>query len=348
MTADKEQAVEPVSDAELSEQPSGAKLDQQVADESTVPAEAAADSKTGEENAQPAAKKIKAGSEPVAKASISSSTPARVSSLAAKDQLPPTPSPARRRPRPPTKGILKPPPPPAKPTLGGRLRDLASTVVGTGSKLFDPEDVSSGVHGESAAVGSSSSALRSPAAQSLSTAVGGTLNSLSGKLRIGLSGLVAATTAAPGTSSPGPSTPTGSPMPQRTALPDIGTPSTPGQSTQSQPVSERSRQKQPLKRATFLLPTLSITYPISTHGEPCSAKVVEERRKVCLGLRSRRTAADMSDRDVTPRLDVQLDRGGLLDGRQADGAVREGMSGQGRDQEDGHTASTRGELLISD
>ena len=44
--------------------------------------------------------------------------------------------------------------------------------------------------------------------------------------------------------------------------------------------SERSRQKQPLKRATFVLPSLSITYPISSQGEPWSLKVVEDRDRV--------------------------------------------------------------------
>jgi hypothetical protein len=46
--------------------------------------------------------------------------------------------------------------------------------------------------------------------------------------------------------------------------------------------SEKARQKQPLKRATFVLPSLSITYPISSQGEPWSQKVIEERDKVSL------------------------------------------------------------------
>jgi hypothetical protein len=44
--------------------------------------------------------------------------------------------------------------------------------------------------------------------------------------------------------------------------------------------SEKARQKQPLKRATFMLPSLSITYPISSQGEPWSLKVIEDRDRV--------------------------------------------------------------------
>jgi protein phosphatase 1 regulatory subunit 37 len=68
-------------------------------------------------------------------------------------------------------------------------------------------------------------------------------------------------------------TPTGSPLGIRSmSLPEVmGTPFG---------GSEKSRQKQPLKRATFVLPSLSITYPISSQGEPWSLKVVEDKDRV--------------------------------------------------------------------
>lgn len=56
--------------------------------------------------------------------------------------------------------------------------------------------------------------------------------------------------------------------------------------------SERSRQKQPLKRATFVLPSLSITYPISSQGEPWSLKVVEDRDRVSPFLQEMKGEAD--------------------------------------------------------
>lgn len=206
----------------------------------------------------------------------SSRASSKPSGTAAASTSAPTPSPARRRPKPPTKGILKPPPPPAKPTLGNRLRDLASTVVSGSSKLFDADDPSS----SSPRGGVTGSPATSP--PSVSAAVGGTLNALSGRLGLGLSRFVA------GTPSPSPgASPAGSPAPTRTALPETGAgPGSPQPQPQSaivsrqQQMSERSRQKQPLKRATFVLPSLSITYPISSSGEPWSIKVIEDRKRV--------------------------------------------------------------------
>jgi protein phosphatase 1 regulatory subunit 37 len=180
----------------------------------------------------------------------------------------PRPSPAPRRPKPPTKGILKPPPPPPKPTLGNRIRDIVTSsvsVVGGGAKsLFDPAvETDSSIAGPSSRAGPSTT---SP--QSMSATVGGTLNALSGRLGMGFSRLVAGSPSPSATS-----TPSSSPMSSRTIpLPETG--GVPA------PMSEKSRQKQPLRRATFLLPTLSITYPISSQGEPWSQKVLDDRRRV--------------------------------------------------------------------
>ena len=167
-----------------------------------------------------------------------------------------TNSPAPRRPRPPTKGILKPPPPPAKPTLGNRLRDIVTVVGGGAKSLFELPPGSD-------TPGAGPSTPQPPSQQS----VGGTLNALGGRIGLGFSRLVAGS---PGNSTT--STPNDSPVPSRSiGLPENGV---------TPLVSEKKRQKQPLKRATFLLPSLSITYPISSQGEPWSQKVLEERQKV--------------------------------------------------------------------
>ncbi|WRT66800.1 uncharacterized protein IL334_003763 [Kwoniella shivajii] len=186
----------------------------------------------------------------------------------------PSSSPAKRRPRPPAKGILKPPPPPTKPTLGNRLRDIVggavNTAVGTTSRLFDAPD-------EFSAAGSSSLPQSSSANLGTSTsAPGGTLASISGRLAgLGLSRFVVNATGPPSNSG----STTSSPLPARSvSLPEAGSPIIGPVGT---PIStEKSKQKQPLKRATFVLPNLSITYPISSQGEPWSAKVTEDRRRI--------------------------------------------------------------------
>jgi len=183
-------------------------------------------------------------------------------------QTPPQPvipaSPAIRRPKPPTKGILKPPPPPGKPTLSNRLRDIA----GVAKSLFDPlEDPQSPQSPQP----NGSQQVEAEAGPSVSSA----FTAFSGRLGAGFNRLVVAAQQQ-AQSSPGQNggTPNGSPLGIRSmSLPEvIGTPFG---------GSEKSRQKQPLKRATFVLPSLSITYPISSQGEPWSLKVVEDRDRVC-------------------------------------------------------------------
>jgi hypothetical protein len=192
----------------------------------------------------------KTGSESTTRsaAPTASAAPAKAAATA-----PPHPSPAPRRPKPPTKGILKPPPPPAKPTLTNRLRDIVTVVGGGAKSLFDPQEL------ETAGAGPSTP----------QSSVGGTLNALSGRLTLGLSRFVSP----PGAVSTG-SSPAASPVPRSMSLPEGGATGTTGV------MSEKSRQKQPLKRATFLLPSLSITYPISSAGEPWSQKVLEDRKRV--------------------------------------------------------------------
>lgn len=91
---------------------------------------------------------------------------------------------------------------------------------------------------------------------------------------MGLSRFVASATSPVGT-------PTGSPMSRTIGLPDIG--GSPSGLPVAQPASERAvprKQRGPLRRATFVLPSLSITYPISSQGEPWSTKVIEDRKRV--------------------------------------------------------------------
>ncbi|KAK8870050.1 hypothetical protein IAR55_000620 [Kwoniella newhampshirensis] len=237
-----------------------------------------------------------------------SSQPPSTPSASASNPLPPvlaapapapSPSPARRRPKPPTKGILKPPPPPARPTFGNRLRDIvggAVTAVGTTTRLFDaPADPNDNAAGPSTPYGNTASrttGVTEPNSTGLLTtnsAPSGTLASIGSRLGgLGMR-FVASATGSPTPSTA--STPGGSPLPSRSiSLPDPGSPVPRGGNTGNGPggvaqggspmMSEKSRQKQPLKRATFVLPTLSITYPISSQGEPWSVKVIEDRKRI--------------------------------------------------------------------
>ncbi|OCF72201.1 hypothetical protein I204_07466 [Kwoniella mangroviensis CBS 8886] len=208
---------------------------------------------------------------------------ASASSLAAPSTSVSAASPAKRRPRPPTKGILKPPPPPAKPTLGNRLRDIVggavNTAVGTTSRLFDPTEENGAGPSSGSSSGSGPSSANLQATSSAPGVGGGTLASISGRLAgLGLSRFV------PVTSPVNVNTPReGSPLPSRSiSLPETGSPMIiHGQAGNANVIlSEKSRQKQPLKRATFVLPSLSITYPISSQGEPWSAKVIEDRKRI--------------------------------------------------------------------
>ena len=144
--------------------------------------------------------------------------------------------------------------------------------------------------------------------QEVSAAVGGTLNALGGKLGLGLSRFVnaatSATTGGPSTSavpisssaiaasnhsaSPPYPQPTSSSSPSgRTSAAvrslfdfDTSEPLSLARISSAPSVESEKARKQPLRRATFVLPSLSIVYPISTYGEPWSVKVMEDRKKV--------------------------------------------------------------------
>lgn len=196
-------------------------------------------------------------------------------------------SPAPRRPKPPTKGILKPPPPPGKPTLSNRLRDIA----GVAKSLFDPlEEPLPSPSGPSSASPSTQAGLGSGGSTNGhdsydGPSVSSAFSAFSGRLGAGFNRLVVAASQVPtqSQSSPGVNGNGGSPQGQGSpmgirsiSLPDVVSPLGLMSGT------EKSKQKQPLKRATFVLPSLSITYPISSQGEPWSLKVVEDRDRVSL------------------------------------------------------------------
>ena len=240
----------------------------------------------GQEDTSPQDIEVDAKAEPPVEASQTSeaSEPSvKIDNTTTPSQPPPTSSssvpasPAPRRPKPPTKGILKPPPPPGKPTLSNRLRDIA----GVAKSLFDPLEDSQASTSQSNGNGPPNG--QSPRQGGLDEAgpsVSSAFTAFSGRLGAGFNRLVvAAQQQAQSQSSPGQGTgsPTGSPLGIRSmSLPEvIGTPFG---------GSEKSRQKQPLKRATFVLPSLSITYPISSQGEPWSLKVVEDRDRVSLSV----------------------------------------------------------------
>ncbi|KAK4687531.1 protein phosphatase 1 regulatory subunit 37, partial [Tremellales sp. Uapishka_1] len=207
-------------------------------------------------------------------AQLPTSTPkqlaSRPSPAALDDEVAPTTaSPAIRRPKPPTKGILKPPPPPARPTLGNKLRDMVmgsvNVVGGSAKSLFDPADPDPAGY-RTIAAATSPAASSSSTSGSVSAAVGGTLNAISGRFGLGLGRFSSAI------SQNGLNTPPTSPLPPKSVpLPDQQV---------ITPISEKSRQKQPLRRATFVLPALSITYPISSLGAPWSGKVEEDRKRI--------------------------------------------------------------------
>lgn len=258
-----------------------------------------------------------AATQPTPKPSEIPVEPADAASVAPSKEAPapPTPrSPAPRRPDPPTKGILKPPPPPSRPTLSNRLRDIA----GVAKSLFDPlEDPAQSSTPSGSGTGSSSgSGLRtqpnghnggqsSTSASSSSgdaysngipPAVSSAFTAFSGRLGAGFNRLVvAASQGSPASSS----SPQGSPMGSRSiSLPDGVAPLL---------QSERARQKQPLKRATFVLPSMSITYPISSQGEPWSQKVVADREKVrqCVSL-------PLKSRKLTNEFQIESEHMSLL------------------------------------
>ncbi|TYJ53131.1 hypothetical protein B9479_006254 [Cryptococcus floricola] len=179
----------------------------------------------------------------------------------------PAPSPAKRRPPPPTRGILKPPPPPAKPSLGNRLRDIV-----WGDAEGDPRSQDGAAAGGGEGREAGEGQMRGLPTPRALGGQGGTLASLSGRLAFGFGRLVAPQPPAPVVPAKHEAAPS-----ERSALRgEHGAGQ--GQGQQGQVVAVK--KKQPLKKATFLLPSMSVTYPISSQGEPWSLKVLEDRQKI--------------------------------------------------------------------
>lgn len=187
-------------------------------------------------------------------------------------QSAPKPVPPKPNARRPKKGILKPPPPPAKPTLGNMLRDMVvGSVSGEGPGPSAPHP-----------------------SQAMNAAVG-TLNAWSGRLGLGFGRFGRDTESQQGPPVP-PKVPRSRLPPRSMSLRDGGrSTGQQGQAHLSQPAppagagsqsgppgSPPTKKKQLLKRATFVLPSMSITYPISSYGEPWSQKVLDDRQRVSL------------------------------------------------------------------
>ncbi|KAJ9119103.1 hypothetical protein QFC22_003594 [Naganishia vaughanmartiniae] len=227
--------------------------------------------------------------------------------------------PHRHRRKQPKKGILKPPPPPVKPGLGGKLRDALGSIhpkfldyagpIGntTAASVVEalPPSISVPVNNLASNVIEGVGVVGGAAA-----AVVGSWGGRFGKL---VSNAAAgATSAAQGTGSGDSSHPVSSgwKFPSRSAastaarasnvggssadkdLPKTPSKAAPNQTTPSSATSTlqvphetttiviETDTYKPLKRASFILPIISITYPISSANPPYSDKMVQDRRKV--------------------------------------------------------------------
>lgn len=227
--------------------------------------------------------------------------------------------PHRHRRKQPKKGILKPPPPPVKPGLGGKLRDALGSIhpkfldyagpIGntTAASVVEalPPSISVPVNNLASNVIEGVGVVGGAAA-----AVVGSWGGRFGKL---VSGAAASATAQGSGSKTGDSS---HPITSGWKFPSRSTASTPARAANSGgPSSEKDLPRapsktttthiapsaaasplqapnetativiepdtyKPLKRASFILPIISITYPISSTTPPWSDKMVEDRRKV--------------------------------------------------------------------
>lgn len=226
--------------------------------------------------------------------------------------------PHRHRRKQPKRGILKPPPPPVKPGLGGKLRDALGSIhpkfldyagpIGntTAASVVEalPPSISVPVNNLASNVIEGVGVVGGAAA-----AVVGSWGGRFGKL---VSGAAASATAtAQGTGTSDSSLPVGSgwKFPSRSVATTARTanargpssdkdlPRTPSKTPTSQTTSSMASSTlqvpnetttivietdtyKPLKRASFILPIISITYPISSTHPPWSDKMLQDRRKV--------------------------------------------------------------------
>lgn len=215
----------------------------------------------------------------------------------------PTPSPHRTRSKP-KKGILKPPRPPVKPGLSGKLRDALGSIH---PKFLDY--AAPGANGQVAAaaqniaagpVGNIANGVIEGAGViggAVGGAAAGLVGSWGGKLGRFVSSAANSATAQTASNNGGPSLQ----LPWKiqttassvvatiqdrsinnnngTARPESalsGLSATLGSAQTPLPLDEHK----PLKRASFLLPLISITYPISSTNPPWSDKILADRDEI--------------------------------------------------------------------
>lgn len=230
-----------------------------------------------------------------------------------------TPSPLRNRNLRPKKSILKPPPPPIKPGISGKLRDALGSIhpkfYDYTAPLSSTSEWANGVAGNIA--GSNAVAGLS---QGLTLTEGGTVQSVANNVigvgevvggaavamvgslggRLGrfmggatgkkvmdaTSGVAASSAYAldvpeksqyPSDKSIQPNASNSSSSPLRS----ISITTNPATASLVSPSpSTSSTNNKPLKRATFILPLISTTYPISASQAPYSSKVLSEKEKI--------------------------------------------------------------------
>ena len=217
----------------------------------------------------------------------------------------PTPSPHRTRSKP-KKGILKPPRPPVKPGLGGKLRDALGSIHPKFLDYAAPGangQVAAAAHGIAAgpvgniangviegagviggAVGGAAAAVVGTWGGKLGRFVSGATNSSLGSQATGNQGgpsiQLPWKLQTAGTSSPNQErsmNTNGSARPESALSNQLSALSVTLGSAQT-PLPLDSHK--PLKRASFLLPLISITYPISSTNPPWSDKILADRDEI--------------------------------------------------------------------
>jgi protein phosphatase 1 regulatory subunit 37 len=218
----------------------------------------------------------------------------------------PTLAPHRTRSKP-KKGILKPPPPPVKPGFSGKLRDALGSIHpkfldyaapgANGQVAAAAQNIAAGPVGNIANGVIEGAGVIGGAVGGAAAAVVGTWGGKLGRLVAGNSSASSSTAGATGgTSLQLPwklQTASGPPKAQDRNMHNNG-PSTIStvESALAKPLSALSvtlgsassplplDAHKPLKRASFLLPLISITYPISSSNAPWSEKILADRDEI--------------------------------------------------------------------
>jgi len=218
----------------------------------------------------------------------------------------PTPAPHRTRSKP-KKGILKPPPPPVKPGFSGKLRDALGSIHpkfldyaapgANGQVAAAAQNIAAGPVGNIANGVMEGAGVIGGAVGGAAAAVVGTWGGKLGRFVAGNSSASSSTAGATGgTSLQLPwklQTAVGSPKAQDRNTNNNGASAiSTVESALAKPLSALSVSlgsatsplpldaHKPLKRASFLLPLISITYPISSTNAPWSEKILADRDEI--------------------------------------------------------------------